>query len=1320
MADPALDPSTPSLTGEDGSSEAALPRDAAAIPEPATAEIVAPPRLKVGEVISDRFTIQGLAGSGGMGAVYQALDRLTGETVALKVMARRGQHEERFAQEARVLAELCHPAIVRYVTHGETPQGQPYLAMEWLEGEELAHRLAASRLTVAESLEVARRVAEGLAAAHERGLVHRDVKPSNVLLVDGQPARAKLLDFGIARLDLAGMAPTAPPMTRTGVVLGTVGYMSPEQAIADRNLDARTDVFALGCVLFECLTGVPAFSGDHVVAVLAKVLREDAPRLRALRPELPEALDALVARMLAKDRGSRPQDGGVVLSELVALGSLPGGVPDAATPAAVGLSGGEVRMTSVMLAVIPGDPRRATEVVERHGGDFARLANGAVLVTLGGRRGTVGEQAVIAAACALALWDALPSARIALATGRALTTGAGPAGPVIDQAAALLALSPSPGIRLDEVTVGLLGERFDVRTDGRGHVLTARRGDVETSRTLLGKATPFLGRDKELALLEGTLRECVDESVARAVLVTGPAGQGKSRLRHELVCKARARGDVRVLMARADPVGAGSAFMMVRQLVRHAVGVHEGDPVAEQYARLRAHVAGRIKAESSARVADFLGELIGAPNAERPSPELRSARNDPSIMAEWLRRSFGEWLAAECAAGPLLLVLEDLHWGDLPTIMYLAEALRALDAMPLMVLALARPEVHDAFPNLWKGTLVPELPLGGLTRRAAERLVRAALGGGVAPDAVARIVERADGNAFYLEELIRRVSEGGGDALPETVLALVQSRLERLEPEARRLVRAASVFGEAFWQGAVAALLGGGPEARDVDAWLKTLVEREVLVMAARQSRFPGQREYTFGHGLLRDAAYAMLTQSDRTTGHRLAGEWLHAAGEKDALIMADHFEQGGARSRAVGWLLQAAEVAADGGNVEAAIRLGDRGLACGPRDPDSGSLAPCAGQRARHEHGLGGRRRRRTRGHGAARRRKRAVVSAAAWVFTAGLFLGDPSAAAPVLQAIMNVTVEPEPSGPYASAVFHVLVGLAIIGKFDLARGFLERAETMGERVADAEPVFVLRMQTARAYLDLAGGQLAPGLAGLARARALADRAGDGWSRIAVSTFSAFAFAQVGDCELAEALAREVTRYSEATFWIAWSSFFVGHAKAVASGGGRAVEAIAPLRALFDQPDQYLVASAQASLALALIATGDVDGADREATSVLGSALIPNVRATAFAAASRVALQRGRWTDALAFAERGLEAARAGVRWVTTESILHVSHAEALHALDRRQEALAGIREAQARILTLAATLGDPATRASFLANIDANARTLDLATRWLAEATE
>jgi predicted ATPase len=206
------------------------------------------------------------------------------------------------------------------------------------------------------------------------------------------------------------------------------------------------------------------------------------------------------------------------------------------------------------------------------------------------------------------------------------------------------------GIVLDDVTAGLLGDRFEVRAEGNSRIVVDRSSDVEPPRTLLGRATPCVGRDKELTLLEGTLRECIDESVARAVLVTGPAGQGKSRLRHEFVANARERGDVGMWMARADPVGAGSAFLIVRQLVRRAMGMREGERASEQHAKLRAYVAHRCSGADFVRIADFLGELIGVPSSERPSPQLRAARNDPQVMAARLARSFRDWLATECSA----------------------------------------------------------------------------------------------------------------------------------------------------------------------------------------------------------------------------------------------------------------------------------------------------------------------------------------------------------------------------------------------------------------------------------------------------------------------------------------------------------------------------------------------------------------------------------------------------------------------------------------------------------------------------------------------
>ncbi|HEY8042064.1 MAG TPA: protein kinase, partial [Polyangiaceae bacterium] len=1180
--------------------------------------------MEGGDVLAGRFAIERLAGSGGMGTVYRAIDRVQGGPVAIKVVAGGDSEDERFVQEARVLSELNHPAIVRYVAHGLTPRGEAFLAMEWLEGEDLQQRLARSGLSASESIDMAMRVAEGLAAAHARSVIHRDVKPSNVFLPGGDPSRAKLIDFGIVRLTASGFAPTARALTRTGVLLGTVGYMSPEQAIADRTLDVRTDVFALGCVLFECLTGEHAFSGAHVVAVLAKILREEAPRLRQLRPELPVALDDLVGRMLSKDKTARPADGSAVLRELEAFQSLGGGAPRMASRPPPGLSGGEQRLVSVLLAVVPelaeGDDR-ASEIVRRHGGDAVRLANGTLMVTVGGRR-SMSDQVVTAASCALELCMAYPTARVSLATGRALATAGGPPGPIIDQAAGLLAQSAATGIRIDQVTAGFLGERFDVRRDARGNVLLARRTEGQTFRALMGKPMPCVGREKEITLLDGTLRECIDESVARVVLVTGPAGQGKSRLRHEFEHKARERGDVTVLTAHADPVGAGSAFMLARQLVRQAVGLAGDDAVPEQDRKLRARIAHVCKGLEVQRIADFLGELVGVPSTSQPSPQLRAARNDPQIMAVWLGRSFGEWLAAECAARPLVVVLEDLHWGDLPSVTYIGEGLRALAARPFMVLALARPEVHDTFPDLWAAAEPSEIALGRLTPRAAERLARAALGESFSRDVLARVVERADGNAFYLEELIRLVAEGGGDSLPETVLALVQSRLEQMEPAARRIVRAASVFGESFWQRGVQVLVGKGGE--DTGEWLEMLVKREVFA-ESRVSRFPGSREYSFRHSLLREAAYAMLTDADRITGHRLAAEWLGAAGEKDALIIADHFERAHEGGKAVPWLLRAAQMEVDGGNDQAAIALGQRGVTCGPDDAERGLIRLVQTQAFVMRGDWPG--------VVEAGREAMALLPngsiqwflGAVGVFAAGMFLSDPTVTGPVLQAILGCSVQPEPSGPYATAVCWVCIGLGTMGKVDLARSFVQRAEALGNGTA-SDPVFVLRLLIARAYLQLLDADLGPTMSSLSRARFQADRTADAFGRGLADAFTVLTHKETGRCDRAEHVAGEWLDFRKPTgpdMLSDWVVFFLAGARL---NDGRAADVVASLQSLLDRRDSFLVACARALLSQALLATGDSAGATREAeASAEQGQMYPLALAMAFGSSALIELHRGR-----------------------------------------------------------------------------------------------
>jgi tetratricopeptide (TPR) repeat protein len=307
-------------------------------------------------------------------------------------------------------------------------------------------------------------------------------------------------------------------------------------------------------------------------------------------------------------------------------------------------------------------------------------------------------------------------------------------------------------------------------------------------------------------------------------------------------------------------------------------------------------------------------------------------------MGDAMRRAWEDWLAAECAAQPVLLLLEDLQWGDLGTVSFVDSALRNLRDEPFMVLALARPDVHTAFPDLWGGRDLQTVKLGPLSKRASEKLVREALGTSVSDALVDQLIKRADGNAFYLEELIRATAAGRHESLPDSVIGMVQARLDAEGGEARRVLRAASVFGERFSGGGVAALLGGEGALGHVSEWLDLLATRELVARSAAAER-GGDVEFTFTHALVREAAYAMLTAEDRELGHRLAGAWLEGAGSSDAMALAEHFRRGGEPARAVRWYERAADHALKANDLAAAIERAELGISCGATGEDAGAL---------------------------------------------------------------------------------------------------------------------------------------------------------------------------------------------------------------------------------------------------------------------------------------------------------------------------------------------------------------------------------------------
>ncbi len=292
------------------------PAASSVVDEPARESLpTLPPSSVRLAALADRFVVEQRIGAGGMAEVFRATEKKNGTRVAIKMpRGRDRQVWARFEREAAMLIALDHDGIVKHIAEGRAANGKPFLAMEWLEGEDLAQRLRRGPLSVDETLVIGERIAIALAAASASGVVHRDVKPSNIFLRNGAVEGATLIDFGIARRMLDAGATFS--LTRTGMLLGTLGYMAPEQALGAKTAGTRADVFSLGCVLFECLTGQRAFGGSHAIEVLANLLTLDVPAPRAINADVPPALDALVRRMLARDPDERPLDCNEVAADL--------------------------------------------------------------------------------------------------------------------------------------------------------------------------------------------------------------------------------------------------------------------------------------------------------------------------------------------------------------------------------------------------------------------------------------------------------------------------------------------------------------------------------------------------------------------------------------------------------------------------------------------------------------------------------------------------------------------------------------------------------------------------------------------------------------------------------------------------------------------------------------------------------------------------------------------------------------------------------------------------------------------------------------------
>jgi tetratricopeptide (TPR) repeat protein len=1167
--------------------------------------------------------------------------------------------------------------------------------------------------------------------------------------------------------------------------------MAPEQARAGGPAaDPPADVFSLGAVLYHCLTGAEVFGADDPTALLAKIVLDDISRTGVRLPDVPDALEDLIGHMLDRDPARRPRDGGAVVAALRALPEEDEPPPSPVPSTRPELGTGERRVVIVVLvsgglAGMPaamGDPQRVPHpppeppsppeppeppsppeppepleplsvlraAVEARHGRFEALADGALAAVLPGA-GLAEDRVAIAAECAVALRTLLPRRPMALALGRT--------GEAIDRAARLLrglgrlpdragdagydgGHPQAPGIAVDEIAAALLERRFDLGEGPAGRELRGGRPPIESPRTLLGRPTPCVGREREIDTLAAVFERCTSEPRARAALVTAPAGFGKSRLAHELL--ERLYGHAEIWIGRGDPSSAGSAFALLAAALKHTAGVFDGDPLPLRREKLRARIARNMPSASGARVAAFLGELVGTPFPDDAAADLSAARRDAVLMGDQMRRAWVDFVRAECAWSNVVLVLDDLHWGDLPSLQLVDAALAALPGRPLMVLGLGRPEVHDRFPRLWAEHDVAELRLGGLAPEASARLVKGVLGDTVAEGTARWLVDQSDGHPLYLEELIRAAALGPAED-PErrgvdTVRAMVEMRLGRLDPEARRVLRIASIFGETFWAGGVTALFG---DPAELARRLGELAGEELVVRHAA-GRFAGEQELSFRHALVREAAYATLTEEDQRLGHRLAGEWLERAGETDAMVLAAHFEAGRDFGRAAGWYLRATEQAFGGNDLDAVIERAGRGAACGARAyPEGPGHGAASGDpRALGALSLYQAEAHRWRGDLPAAERHageamtRLVPGSALWFAAARERILSASGER-LLSAVLRVQAAPRDETVAAAqlgALGAAHARLLAEGRRDLAAEILPAIEAFSVSVA-AEDAAAAQLHDARAQHAFHTGDAAGFLRTAEAARAAFERAGDqrnaGTRRIEIGR----AWGLLGVHDEAEHALRTAVPEA-ARMGLAAVAALGRHQLGVTLARlGRledakaAVDEAARALAVRGPSSHRALGVALSDLATILLQLAEDEGPERLARAAierLGAARDPaggkprgapasgdGARAHALASLAEILLSERRAAEALEAAHAALasiSAPEGGTPLDSVEARVRLVHVEALAATGDHTAARAALSEARLRILARGAALGDTNLRRSFLEGVAENARTLDL----------
>ena len=897
-------------------------------------------------------------GRGSVGTVYRAFDAITRRQVALKVIGSSGvdpSEHARLSQEGQILSELDHAGIVKVVAFGTLEgsasdtegrpleEGAPFVAMEWLDGEDLQARQKRAPLSLREALEVGRQVASALAAAHEAGVVHRDIKPSNIFLMEGAagaPIRTKLVDFGVA----AAASDDVLLTTDTGGFVGTPAYMAPEQARGDAHADARSDLYSLGATIFELIAGRPPHLGPTSIATLVRLATTPAPRLSELLLDVPAQLDELIHGMLLADRELRPGSAGEVMREFAEIAedpNLPRPSPARPTEPPGQVTGTRLVTTLVALHVATGAARQAEiEALRQRGADALPLGADSLVAHLGVRK-SYGDEAVRALEMGLTLGE--HGGRVGVASGRMRVDRTRSAGEVVDRAVALARDAGEGRVLADATTVELSRGRFLFESQpaslGRGAAQRGGSGRPEpwgqgrvkgrssspppvavmvlgrSARRQDGTATPFVGREPEIITTTSAFERCVEDQTPVVVSVSGPPGIGKSRLAREFVERIADRPDPpRIVQLRCESFGRAQALGVAADALRSLLGLPKGVSLEQAERAVRAR---RLVHDE----AGLLPRLL----ANHPFPEgvdLRGARDA-------LYLSMTELAIVE-AIHPCVLLVEDAQWSDPESIAWTDHLLGRAAEKALFLMLMVRPSFWREQGQRFAGRDHVRVELRPMARRATREIARAVMAAANQPIDEAKldqVAQQAAGSPLFAEELARLIAAGKDAATAPTLEAAIQVGLDALDDVTREAVVRMSVFGLSVWDA------GLGPVGvREPRTALKKLIAAELLVEHPT-SRFPGTREFLFKHVLVRDVAYDSAGEELQRQLHAAAARWLDSMGE-DSATVAQHFDLGGEHEEAAVRWEAAARRALVANALRDAVAMADRALVFAPDKP--------------------------------------------------------------------------------------------------------------------------------------------------------------------------------------------------------------------------------------------------------------------------------------------------------------------------------------------------------------------------------------------------